>query len=80
MHLAKGAWITARAARRGPQRAVSLEASSPEERLEVFAQAHGMSVRERELLGMLADGSATKRIAQRQSVLSQILGTRAGRK
>ena len=101
VHLAEGTWITARAARMGPQIAVSLEVSSPEERLEVFALAHGMSVREGELLGMLADGSDTKRIAQRmflseltvqdhlksifaksqthnrQSLLSQILGTRA---
>ncbi|MDJ0314617.1 helix-turn-helix transcriptional regulator [Arthrobacter sp. H35-D1] len=101
VHLAEGTWITARAARMGRQIAVSLETSSPEERLEVFALTHGMSVRERELLGMLADGSDTKRIAQRmflseltvqdhlksifaksqthnrQSLLSQILGTRA---
>ena len=65
VHLAEGTWITARAARMGSQIAVSLEVSSPEERLEVFSLAHGMSVRERELLGMLADGSDTKRIAQR---------------
>ncbi|AIY03111.1 putative two-component system response regulator, LuxR family [Arthrobacter sp. PAMC 25486] len=85
----------------GPQIAVFLEVTPPEQRLEVFALAHGMSVREMELLGMLADGSDTKRVAQRmfmseltvqahpksifaksqthkrQSLLSQILGTRA---
>jgi len=65
VHLAEGTWITVRAARMGSQIAVSLEASSPEERLEVFALAHGMSAREAELLGMLADGSDTKLIAQR---------------
>jgi DNA-binding CsgD family transcriptional regulator len=65
VHLAEGTWITARAARLGSQIAVSLEASSPEERLEIFALAHGMSERELELLGLLADGSDTKLIAQR---------------
>ncbi len=65
VHLAEGTWITVRAARMGSQIAVSLEATSPEERLEVFALAHGMSAREAELLGMLADGSDTKLIAQR---------------
>ncbi|MDJ0357449.1 LuxR C-terminal-related transcriptional regulator [Paenarthrobacter sp. PH39-S1] len=65
VHLAEGTWITVRAARMGPQIAVSLEATSPEERLEVFALAHGMSAREAELLGMLADGSDTKLIAHR---------------
>ncbi|MCY0905299.1 helix-turn-helix domain-containing protein [Arthrobacter sp. H14-L1] len=65
VHLTDGTWITVRAARMGSQIAVSLEASSPEERLEVFALAHGMSAREAELLAMLADGSDTKLIAQR---------------
>lgn len=65
VHLARGMWITVRAARLGTQIAVSLEASSPDERLEVFALAHGMSAREVELLGMLADGSNTKLIAER---------------
>jgi DNA-binding NarL/FixJ family response regulator len=65
VHLAEGRWITVRAARMGAQVAVSLEASSPEERLEVFALSHGMSQREVELLGMLAGGSDTKLIAER---------------
>jgi DNA-binding NarL/FixJ family response regulator len=65
VHLAEGTWITARAARIGVQVAVSLEASLPEERLELFALAHGMSDREIELMNMLADGSDTKLIAER---------------
>jgi DNA-binding CsgD family transcriptional regulator len=65
VHLADGTWITVRAARIGAQVAVSLEASSPEERLEFFSLTHGMSDREMELLGMLADGSDTKLIAKR---------------
>ncbi len=65
VHLGEGTWLTVRAARMGAQIAVSLEASSPGERLEVHALAHGLSERERELLGMLADGSDTKRIAAR---------------
>jgi DNA-binding NarL/FixJ family response regulator len=65
VHLAEGTWITVRAARIGAQVAVSLEASSPEERLAVFARAHGMSQREVELMVLLAGGSDTKRIAER---------------
>ncbi len=65
VHLGDGMWITGRAARMGSHIAVSLEASSPEERLEVFALTHGMSPREAELLAMLADGSDTNKIARR---------------
>jgi DNA-binding CsgD family transcriptional regulator len=68
VHLANGMWITVRAARMGAQIAVSLEVSSPDERLEVFALAHGMSPREAELLGMLANGNDTKLIAERMFV------------
>jgi DNA-binding CsgD family transcriptional regulator len=65
VHLGEGTWVTVRATRMGAHIAVSLETSPPEERLEVFALAHGMSGREVELLGMLADGSDTKLIAER---------------
>lgn len=65
VHLAEGTWITVRAARIEAQIAVSLEVSSPEERLDIFALAHGLSEREIELLAMLASGSDTKFIAER---------------
>jgi DNA-binding CsgD family transcriptional regulator len=65
VHLADSVWLTARAARLGSRIVVSLEPSSPAERLDMFALAHGMSDRETELLRMLADGSDTRTIAER---------------
>ncbi|KQQ94827.1 hypothetical protein ASF72_19590 [Arthrobacter sp. Leaf141] len=63
VHLMEGTWITVRAARMGSQIAVTLEAAAPDERLEVYALAYGMTPREAELLGMLVAGSDTKTIA-----------------
>jgi DNA-binding CsgD family transcriptional regulator len=72
MHLAGGMWLTLRAARIGEaaareQRdiAVTIESSSPTERLALFVRTCGLSVREAELLGHLVSGSDTRRIAQR---------------
>ena len=65
MHLSDGFWLTLRAARIDTNIAVTLEESSPVERLEMFARAHGLSERERELLSLLARGSDTRQIAER---------------
>ena len=65
VHLSDGFWLTLRAARIDTNIAVTLEESSPVERLEVFARAHGLSERERELLSLLAHGSDTRQIAER---------------
>jgi DNA-binding CsgD family transcriptional regulator len=45
--------------------AVTIESSSPAERLALFVGACGLSAREAELLGHLVTGSDTRRIAQR---------------
>jgi DNA-binding CsgD family transcriptional regulator len=69
VHLAGGTWVTLRAARmeEGPESdiAVTIEASTSAERLEVFGRASGLSEREREVLGHLAAGSDTRDIAAR---------------
>lgn len=72
MHLADGVWVTARAARIGDEArvedrsiAITIEASAPSERLEVFAAAFALTPREGELLGHLAAGSDTRDIARR---------------
>ncbi|MEO6826843.1 MAG: LuxR C-terminal-related transcriptional regulator [Microbacteriaceae bacterium] len=65
VHLSEGTWLSVRAARMGEQLAVSLEPTSPAERLELFALSHYMTPREALLLGYLADGSDTKSMAKR---------------
>ncbi len=72
VHLSGGLWLTLRAARLGdagpPHErnvAVSIEDTSPMDRAALFARAFGLSTREDELLGHLAEGSDTREIAHR---------------
>ncbi|MFE3799346.1 helix-turn-helix transcriptional regulator [Nocardia tengchongensis] len=74
VHLGAGRWLTLRAARLGPSDGitaditVSIEASTPSERQEVFALAHGLTPRERQVLDGLAAGLDSRAMAQRLSV------------
>lgn len=77
VHLSDGLWVTLRAARIGRLEpvnardiAVTIEESSPAERLDLFARAFGLSARETELLEHLASGSNTEELA-RQLFMSQ---------
>jgi DNA-binding NarL/FixJ family response regulator len=72
VHLSDGLWLTLRAARLGDsaspaqQRiAVTIEESSPQERVGVFARAFALSPREGELLGHLVTGCDTREVARR---------------
>ena len=72
VHLAEGFWVTLRAARLGgvhadgqERIAVTLEETSPLERLEVFLRCFALSPREAELMHLLATGGATRDLAQR---------------
>ena len=72
VHLSDGLWLTLRAARIGsPQPtgqqsiAVTIERASPAERMSLFGRAHGLSVREREVLHHLMTGSDTRDVARR---------------
>jgi DNA-binding CsgD family transcriptional regulator len=65
VHLADGWWLTLRAARMGADIAVSIEDSSPAERLSVFGRAYGLSDRESDLVRLLASGSDTRDVAGR---------------
>src|SRR5260221_4336 len=49
-HLSAGLWLTCRAARVGPDTAVTSEESTPAERLGLFTRASALSTRESELL------------------------------
>ncbi|MFJ7068220.1 LuxR C-terminal-related transcriptional regulator [Streptomyces sp. NPDC101115] len=62
--LPDGLWLTLRAARIGDEEpawerriAVTIEETTPTERLDLFARAHGLSARETELLALLAEGA-----------------------
>jgi DNA-binding NarL/FixJ family response regulator len=48
--------------------AVTIEASSPAERLDLFGRAHGLSPREAELMAALARGSDTRQLANEMYV------------
>jgi len=75
VHLSDGVWLTLRAARLGvpkragnPDIAVTIEKSSPTERLDLFSRACALSPREAELLGHLILGADTHLTAQRMFV------------
>ena len=72
VHLREGLWVTVRAARidgPGPKNqrdiAVTIEESSPRERVDLYARVFGMSAREQELLGHLVAGLTTRELARR---------------
>lgn len=71
LHLAGGQWVTMSAARlgaTGPVQdrtiAVTLQTTSPTDRMAVFARASGLTPRETELVRRLADGTDTRHLAR----------------
>jgi DNA-binding CsgD family transcriptional regulator len=72
VHLTDGPWVTVRAARldgAGPEAArdiaVTIEESTAGDRLLLFALSIGLTEREHELLGCLAEGGDTRQVAGR---------------
>jgi DNA-binding CsgD family transcriptional regulator len=72
VYLADGLWVTMRAARLAaaglvgqPDIAVTIEESSPADRVNVFARSFGLSRRETELLSHLVTGADTRELARR---------------
>lgn len=70
VHLTDGLWLTLRAARLGEEGpterrtiAVTIEETSPGERLAVYARAFTLTPRESELLGLLATGADSHTVA-----------------
>jgi len=75
VHLGGGMWLTLRADRLGgpepvEQRdiVVTMEASSPTERRDIFSRSHGLTGREAEVLRHLADGYDTRTVARLMSI------------
>ena len=72
VHLPDGLWLTLRAARIGDVEsgqehdiAVTIEQTSPPERVSLFARAFAFSARETELVGHLVTGADTRELARR---------------
>jgi DNA-binding CsgD family transcriptional regulator len=63
VHLGANRWVTVRASRLGGDIAVSIEPSTPAERMDLFARSHGLSTRESEVVALLAVGLDSKEIA-----------------
>ena len=63
VHLGGNRWVTVRASRLGEDIAVSIEPSTPAERMDLFARACGLSARESEVLGLLGVGLDSREIA-----------------
>jgi len=63
VHLGGNRWVTVRGSRLGADIAVSIEPSTPAERMDLFARAHGLSARESEILTLLGIGLDSKEIA-----------------
>ena len=69
VHLAHGLWVTLRAARLGSNSiAVTIEETTPSDRLELFGRCFGLTAREAELLDCLASGDGTRQLASRMYV------------
>lgn len=67
VHLTAGYWLTLRAARLAGTRpaaiGVTLEETSPLDRVDLFGRTHGLSPREREVVAALAQGVDTRDLA-----------------
>jgi DNA-binding CsgD family transcriptional regulator len=68
VHLHGGHWLTLRAARMADEIAVSIEATTPMDRCDLFARAAGLTVREADLLQLLVGGGDTRALAREMSV------------
>lgn len=75
VHLGGGAWLTLRADRLGGSEpvegrdiVVTMEASSPTERRDMFSRSHGLTGRETEVLCHLGDGRDTRTVARLMSI------------
>lgn len=70
VHLGRSEWLTLRAARLGDGIAVSIEMSSPADRLSLFILSAALTPREAQLVHLLADGADTRALAH-QMFLSE---------
>jgi DNA-binding CsgD family transcriptional regulator len=65
VHLGGSRWVTVKASRLGSDIAVSIEPSTTDERMDMYARASGLSERESQVLALLGAGLETREIAAR---------------
>ena len=63
VHLGGSRWVTVKASRLGAGIAVSIEPSTPPERMDLFARSFGLSARETDVFLLLGNGLDSKEIA-----------------
>jgi DNA-binding CsgD family transcriptional regulator len=63
VHLGEGCWLTLDAAWFGDEIAVTISRTTPEDRIDLFARAHGLSQQEARVLDQLALGHDTRTVA-----------------
>ncbi len=63
VHLGGNRWVTVKASRLGTEIAVSIEPSTPAERMDLFARSAGLSDRETQVVALLGIGLDTREIA-----------------
>jgi DNA-binding NarL/FixJ family response regulator len=68
IHLGGSRWVTIKASRLATDIAVSIEPSTPTERLDIYARSAGLTAREQQVLTLLAEGLETRQIAERLTV------------
>lgn len=64
VHLGEGCWLTLEAAQFGPDIAVTISRTTPEDRIDLFVRSHGLSQREARVLEQLATGHDTRTVAK----------------
>ncbi len=74
VHLGGNRWVTVKASRLGDDIAVSIEPSTPAERLDLVSRTHGLSGRESAVLSLLTAGLDTRHIAARLFVSEHTAG------
>jgi DNA-binding CsgD family transcriptional regulator len=65
IHLGGSRWVTAKASRLGDDIGVSIEATTSDDRMDLYARACGLSERETQILALLGQGLDTKQVAER---------------
>ncbi len=68
VHLGEGCWLTLEAAWVGPEIAVTISRTTPEDRIDLFVRSHGLSQREARVLEQLAAGHDTRTVAKTLSM------------